>query len=131
MANRKGRTDSKNVYVSTTKDGNEIKALASKLKEQYDYLVSKLDSDTNNKNCEKYSQKSLKCSNNTVAVSQKKLQGNHSVEKYNGKTATRKERRKKSSKKKVSSQNTKRERYIKNLLNRTLTDSQRTREVLE
>ena len=31
---------------------------------------------------------------------------------------------KKSSKKKVSSQNTKRERYIKNFLNRTLTDSQ-------
>ena len=61
MANRKGRTDSKNVQVSTTEDRNEIKALASKLKEQYDYLVSKLDSDTKNKNCEKYSQVSVKC----------------------------------------------------------------------
>ena len=35
MANRKGRKDSKNVNVSTTGDRNEIKALASKLKEQY------------------------------------------------------------------------------------------------
>ena len=35
MANRKGHKDSKNVNVSTTEDRNEIKALASKLKEQY------------------------------------------------------------------------------------------------
>ena len=49
MANRKGRKDSKNVNVSTTEDRNEIKALASKLKEQYDYLMSKLNGDTENK----------------------------------------------------------------------------------
>ena len=45
MANRKGCKDSKNVNVSTTEDRNEIKALASQLKEQYDYLMSKLNSD--------------------------------------------------------------------------------------
>ncbi|CAH3032432.1 unnamed protein product [Porites lobata] len=56
LTNRKGRKDSKNVNVSTTEDRNEIKALASKLKEQYEYLLSKLNSDTENKNCEKYSQ---------------------------------------------------------------------------
>ena len=42
MASRK---DSKNVHVSTTEDRNKIKALASELKEQYDYLMSKPDSD--------------------------------------------------------------------------------------
>ena len=45
MANDKGCKDSKNVNVSTTEDRNEIKALASQLKEQYDYLMSKLNSD--------------------------------------------------------------------------------------
>ena len=45
MANNKGCKDSKNVNVSTTEDRNEIKALASQLKEQYDYLMSKLNSD--------------------------------------------------------------------------------------
>ena len=50
MANRKGCKDSKNVNVSTTEDRNEIKALASKLKE-YNYLMSKLNSDAENKNC--------------------------------------------------------------------------------
>ena len=43
MASRK---DSKNVHASTTEDRNKIKALASELKEQYDYLMSKPDSDT-------------------------------------------------------------------------------------
>ena len=45
MANREGCKDSKNVNVSTTEDRNEIKALASQLKEQYDYLIAKLNSD--------------------------------------------------------------------------------------
>ena len=40
------RKDSKNVHASTTEDRNKIKALASELKEQYDYLMSKPDSDT-------------------------------------------------------------------------------------
>ena len=66
MASRK---DSKNVNVSITEDRNEIKALASELKEQYDYLMSKLDSDTENKNCEKYSQVSVRCANNTAGGS--------------------------------------------------------------
>ena len=47
MANHKGR--------------NKIEALASKLKEQYEYLMSKLDNVTENKNCEKYSYVSVKC----------------------------------------------------------------------
>ena len=51
MASRK---DSKNVHVSITEDRNKIKALASELKEQYYYLMSKPDSDIENKNCEKY-----------------------------------------------------------------------------
>ena len=51
MANCKGCKDSKNVNVSTTDNRNEIKALVSKLKEQCDYLMSKLNSDTENKNC--------------------------------------------------------------------------------
>ena len=71
MANRKGCKDSKNVNVSTTEDRNEIKALASKLKEQYEYLLSKLNSDTENKNCEKYSQMSVKCVNDTMGGSNK------------------------------------------------------------
>ena len=50
-----GHKDNKNVTVSTTKDRNEIEALASKLKEQCDHLMSKLDNVTENKNCEKYS----------------------------------------------------------------------------
>ena len=47
----------------------QIKALASELKEQYDYLMSKPDSDIENKNCEKYSQVSVKCVNNTAGGS--------------------------------------------------------------
>ena len=66
MASRK---DSKNVHVATTEDRKKIKALASELKEQYDYLMSKPDSDTENKNCEKYLQGSVKCVNNTVGGS--------------------------------------------------------------
>ncbi|XP_068671201.1 synaptonemal complex protein 1-like [Montipora foliosa] len=66
MANRKGSKDNKNVNVSTTEDRNEIEALASKLKEQYDYLMSKLDNVTENKNCKKYSYMSVKCLNNTA-----------------------------------------------------------------
>ena len=54
-----------------TEDRNEIKALASKLKEQYEYLLSKLNSDTENKNCEKYSQMPVKCVNDTVGGSNK------------------------------------------------------------
>ena len=105
LANRKGRKDSKNVNVSTTEDRNEIKALASKLKEQYEYLLSKLNSDTENKNCEKYSQMSVKCVNDTVGGSNK-ITGKSFSRKIQRKTATRKERRKKSSKKKVSYQTT-------------------------
>ena len=123
MANRKGCKDSKNVNVSTTEDRNEIKALASKLKEQYEYLLSKLNSDTENKNCEKYSQMSVKCVNDTVGGSNK-ITGKSFSRKIQRKTATRKERRKKSSKKKVSYQTTKGGKYIKNLSNRKLTDAQ-------
>ena len=123
MANRKGRKDSKNVNVSTTEDRHEIIALASKPKEQYEYLASKLNSDTENKNCEKYSQVSVKCVNNTVGGSNK-ITGKSFSRKTQRKTATRKERRKKSSKKKVSYQTTKGGKYIKNLSNRTLTDAQ-------
>ena len=123
LANRKGRKDSKNVNVSTTEDRNEIKALASKLKEQYEYLLSKLNSDTENKNCEKYSQMSVKCVNDTVGGSNK-ITGKSFSRKIQRKTATRKERRKKSSKKKVSYQTTKGGKYIKNLSNRALTDAQ-------
>ena len=85
MANRKGRKNSKNVNVSTTEDRNEIKALASKLKEQYDYLMSKLNSCTENKNCEKCSQVSVKCVNNTVDGSNKITGKSFSIEKYKGK----------------------------------------------
>ena len=99
MTKRKGRKDSKNVNVSTTEDRNEIKALASKPKEQYEYLMSKLNSDTENKNCEKYSQMSVKCVDNTVGGSTK-ITGKSFSRKIQRKTATRKERRKKSSKKK-------------------------------
>ena len=95
MANRKGRKNSKNVNVSTTEDRNEIKALASKLKEQYDYLMSKLNSCTENKNCEKCSQVSVKCVNNTVDGSNK-ITGKSFSRKIQRKTATSKERRKKS-----------------------------------
>ena len=123
MANRKGCKDSKNVNVSTTEDRNEIKALASKLKEQYEYLLSKLNSDTENKNCEKYSQMSVKCVNDTVGGSNK-ITGKSFSRKIQRKTATRKERRKKSSRKKVSYQTTKGGKYIKNLSNRKLTDAQ-------
>ena len=70
MANHKGR--------------NKIEALASKLKEQYEYLMSKLDNVTENKNCEKYSYVSVKCLNNT-AGGQTQLKGNHSLIKYKGK----------------------------------------------
>ena len=123
MANRKGRKDSKSVNVSTTEDRNEIKALASKTKEPYEYLMSKLNSDTENKNCEKYSQMSVKCVNDTVGGSNK-ITGKSFSRKIQRKTATRKERRKKSSKKKVSYQTTKGGKYIKNLSNRALTDAQ-------
>ena len=91
IVNRKGRKDSKNVNVSTTEDHNEIKALVSKLKEQYDYIMSKLNSD--NKNCEKYSQVSVKCVNNTVGGSNK-ITGKSFSRKIQRQTATRKERRK-------------------------------------
>ena len=83
-----------------------MKALASKLKEQYEYLMSKLNSDTDNKNCEKYSQMSVKCANNTVDGSNK-ITGKSFSRKIQRKTATRRERRKNSSKKKVSYQTTK------------------------
>ena len=105
MASRK---HSKNVHVSTTEDRNKIRALASELKEQYDYLMSKPDSDIENKNCEKYSQVSVKCVNNTADGSNI-IKGKSFFRKIQRKTATRKERKKKSSKKKVSSQNTKRQ----------------------
>ena len=85
--------------------------------------MSKLDSDTENKNCENYSLVSVKCVNNTVGGSNI-IKGKSFSRKIKRKTATRKERRKKSSKKKVSFQNTKGEKYIKNLSNRTLTDTQ-------
>ena len=98
MASRK---DSKNVHVSTTEDRNKIKALASELKEQYDYLTSKPDSDIENKNCEKYSQVSVKCVNNTAGGSNI-IKGKSFFRKIPRKTATRKERREKSSVKKVS-----------------------------
>ena len=98
MASRK---DSKNVHVSTTEDRNKIKALASELKEQYDYLMSKPDSDIENKNCEKYSQVSVKCVNNTAGGSNI-IKGKSFFRKIPRKTATRKERREKSSIKKVS-----------------------------
>ena len=101
MANRKSRKYNKNVNVSTTEDRNEIKALASKLKEQYDYLMSKLNSDTENKNCEKYSQVSVKCVNNTVGGSNI-ITGKSFSRKIQKKTATRKERREKSSKSQFS-----------------------------
>ena len=103
---RASRKDSKNVHVSTTEDRNKIKALASELKEQCDYLMSKPDSDTENKNSEKYSQVSVKCVNNTAGGSNI-IKGKSFFRKIQRKTATRKERRKRSSKKKVSSQNTK------------------------
>ena len=95
LANGKGRKDTKNVNVSTTEDRNEIKALALKLKEQYEYLLSKLNSDTKNKNCEKYSQMSVKCVNDTVGGSNK-ITGKSFSRKIQRKTATRKERRKES-----------------------------------
>ena len=94
MANRKGRKDNKNVTVSTTKDRNEIEALASKLKEQYDHLMSKLDNVTENKNCEKYSFVSVNCLNNTVGGSNA-TKGKSFSKKMQRKTATRKERRNK------------------------------------
>ena len=95
MTNRKGRKDSKNVNVSATEDRNEIKALASKLKEQYDQLMSKLDNVTENKNYEKYSYVSVKCLNNTAGGSNT-IKGKSFSKKIQRKTATRKERRKKS-----------------------------------
>ena len=61
---------------------------------------------TENKNCEKYSQVSVKCVNNTAGGSNI-IKGKSFFRKIQRKTATRKERRKKSTKKKVSSQNTK------------------------
>ena len=109
MANRKGSKDNKNVNVSTTEDRNEIEALASKLKEQYVYLMSKLHNVTENKNCKKYSYVS---------------KGKSFSKKMQRKTATCKERRKKTSKKKVSSQNATGVKYIKNLSENTLTDAQ-------
>ena len=51
MANHKGRKDNKNVNVSTTNNHNKIEALASKLKEQYNYFMSKVDNVTEIKNC--------------------------------------------------------------------------------
>ena len=98
MASRK---DSKNVHVSSTEDRNKIKALASEVKEQYDYLMSKPDSDIENKNCETYSQVSVKCVNNTVGGSNI-IKGKSFFRRIQRKTATRKERREKSSIKKVS-----------------------------
>ena len=88
------RNGSKNVDVCTTEDRNKIKALALKLKEQYDYLMSKL-SDTGNKNCEKYLQVSVKCVYNTVGGSNK-IKEKSFCRKIQRKTATHKEGRKKS-----------------------------------
>ena len=82
--------------------------------------MSKLDSDTQNKNCKKYSLVSVKCVNNTVGGSNI-IKGKSFPGKENCYTQ---ERRKKSSKKKVSPQNTRGEKHIKNLSNRTLTDAQ-------
>ena len=73
-----------NVHVSTTEDRNKIRALASELKEQYDYLMSKPDSDIENKNCKKYSQVSVKCVNNTVGGSNI-IKGKSFLERYKGK----------------------------------------------
>ena len=95
MANRKGSKDNKNVNVSITEDRNKIEALASKLKEQYDYLMSKLDNVTENKNCKKYSYVSVKCLNNTAGGSNATKAKSFS-KKIQRKTATHKERRKKS-----------------------------------
>ena len=115
MANRKGRKDNKNVTVSTTKDRNEIEALASKLKEQYDHLMSKLDNVTENK-IVKNIHMCLSIVWTTLWVGQTQLKGNHSLKKYNGKLLhAKKDGRKRSSKKKVSSQNTTGVKYIKNL----------------
>ena len=122
MANRIGSKDNKNVNVSTTEDRNEIESLASKLKEHYDYLMSKLDNVTENKNCKKYSYVSVKCLNNTTGGSNA-TKGKSFSKKIQRKTATCKERRKKTSKKKVSSQNATGVKYIKNLSENTLTDA--------
>ena len=79
--------------------------------------MSKLESDTANKNCQNYSLVSVKCVNNTVGGSNI-TKGKSLCRKIKRKTATRKERRKK-----VTFQNTKGEKYIKNLSNRKLTDA--------
>ena len=52
--------------------------------------MSKLNSDTENKNCEKYSQMSVKCVNDTVGGSNK-ITGKSFSRKKKGKTATRKD----------------------------------------
>ena len=80
--------------------------------------MSKLISDMGNKNSEKYLQVSVKCVYNTVGGSNK-IKEKSFCRKIQRKTATRKEGWKKPSKKKVSCQNTKGEKYIKNLSNRT------------
>ena len=84
---------------------------------------SQLNDSTENKKCEKYSRVSVRCVNNTTGGSNKD-KGKISFTKAKRNTAKRRERRNQSSTTKVSYKNATGEKYIKNLSNEKITESQ-------
>lgn len=104
----------------------QLKELAAKLEKQHDCItkmMSKLQETADNKDYEKYSCLSTKCVN-TTAGGENSHKGENKYTKTQRNTKKRKERRNIPSKKIVSYRKNAEEKYIKNLSNKNLTDTQ-------
>ena len=113
--------------VSQTKiDPTKLRAMAANLQKQYNEvnrILSQLHDSTENKNCEKYSCESVKCvTNSTGGPGTDQVKQSYTKTQKN--TAKRRKRRKKSSNNILSLQKTSGEKYIKNLSNKKMTDTQ-------
>ena len=127
--NSKTRRDGHTIPASVSKkkiDPTKLRAMAANLQKQYNEvnrILSQLNDSTENKNCEKYSCESVKCvTNSTGGPETDRVKQSYTKTQRN--TAKRRQRRKKSSNNIVSFQTTSGEKYIKNLSNKKITDSQ-------